>query len=119
MRLRRIGELTVNLCLCNATMHRMLETGKAIVEARIDFTRRPSLFPTLVTEDKGATSVSVLDPMPDAAEIFELVIQWKEHSLQQCGRDHCIAFAADADRIALGLFPPSEGEWHFGQIDRE
>src|SRR5881628_2829467 len=96
---------------CNTTMHRMLETGKAIVEARIDFTRRPSLFPTLVTEDSGATSESVLELMPDAAEIFELVMQWKEHSLRQCGKaqEHCIAFAVDEDRIALGLFPPGEG----------
>src|SRR5215471_2011307 len=100
--------------MMGATMHRMLQTGKAIVEGRIDFTRRPPLFPTLVTEDRGATSVSVLEPMPEAAEIFELVMQWKEHSLQQRGkaRDHCIAFTADVDRIALGLFPPSEGEWY-------
>src|SRR5262245_30524763 len=100
-------------------MHRMLETSKAIVEGKIDFTRRPSLLPTLVTEDKSGTSVSVLDPAPEEGEIFELVMKWKENRLQQCGKEHCIAFVAEADRIALGLFPPSEGEWHFGQIDRE
>ena len=99
----------------------MLNTGKRIVEAGIDFTRLPSLFPTLIIEDADEISVSVLDPVPETEEIFEAVMQWKEHSLRQRGTvlRHCLGFMASTDRIALGIFPPDEGEWHSGHLDRK
>ncbi|PYJ04345.1 MAG: hypothetical protein DME25_10135 [Verrucomicrobia bacterium] len=102
-------------------MHSVLKTGKCIVEAGIDFTRHPSFFPTLIIEEADDISVSVLEPVPETEEIFEVVMQWKEYELRQRATVpcHCLAFMAADDRVALGAFPPSEGEWHSGHIDRQ
>jgi hypothetical protein len=96
----------------------VLDKSKKIIEAGIDFSRQPCLFPTLITESKGRVSIDVLYPVPEQGETFECVMKWKEQMLakREFVEYCCLVFLTGPERVALGLFPA--GEWHSAHVSR-
>jgi hypothetical protein len=99
----------------------MIESGKKIIEAGLNYSQPFKLFPTLIVEDDGQLSIHVLESVPDSDdELFEAVMQWKREILasRETVQPHCVGFMASPDKIALGVFPPLQGDWHYGHIHR-
>lgn len=64
-------------------------------------------------------SINVLDSYPETNDLFEIAMEWKLQILgsQEGQNRHCIAFMSAPESIALGCFPPSQGDWHSGHVD--
>jgi len=89
-----------------------LDAYKSIMEAGVNLSHEPPLFPTVVIDTAGDVTISVLDSPPDdSMDAFEVVMQWKQTLLAERGitLPHCIGFASEGDEIALGIFPPAKG----------
>ena len=99
----------------------MLDACKKTIEAGLDFSRQPFLFPTLIVETDDQLAIHVLHPAPDSSDIFEAVLQWKCALLgkQESVQRHGVAFIASNGDIALAIFPPPKGDWHSGHVDRQ
>jgi len=123
-------------------MNPMLEDAKATIMAGIDWPEGTFLFPGLRIEYDDAIYIKILCPDPEPDEAMEVVMQWKKEmvsGVEACrrrrrwlpwnwgkrmapdgaGPSHAVWFMASPETIKLGLFPPSEGEWHTGRVDRK